>query len=338
MTKQEFFKAHNIDEESISWAGSGDFGEAFYVNGDRVLKKTSAKSEFEIAQKLTGNKAPILDCVVEIFAAENVEGESWILMEELDIDSDIEDYFYQVQSYIEEEGLPIQYVGNFDWDETDASEDVIEFANQIEDINRVYRYLGVDASDVRPENMGYDKNGKLKAFDLHDRNIGETNMIQEIKILIRQHLLERFGFNNDKSFSPPENVKTTVRRALATGAQTSNGGNEGSGIRKAQELADGGMQTHAQMKRLKAFFDGNQANSPEWDLHGGIAAKMWVDRELSGLHDSNMRTKEHMRRVGGGGYGMNDGMGSMSATMMKTNNTRNHSVWTRAKNAAQNKK
>lgn len=165
----------------------------------------------------------------------------------------------------------------------------------------------------------------------------EINRMNEIIAIIRQSLLERFGFNNDKSFSPPENVKSVVRRAIAAGGQTANGGNEGSGARKAQELADGGMQTHAQMKRLKAFFDANQPGSPEWELHGGNAAKMWVNRALSGTHDDNMRTKEQMRRVGGGGYGMNDGMGNMSATMMKTNNTRNHSVWTRAKNAAQNK-
>ena len=155
--------------------------------------------------------------------------------------------------------------------------------------------------------------------------------------MIRHVLAERFNFNNNHSYAPPENVKATARKALASGAQTSNGGNEGSGTRKAQELSNGTMQSHAQMKRLKAFFDANQPGSPEWELHGGDAAKMWVNQALSGTHDANMRTKENMRRVGGGGHGMNDGMGSMSGTMMKTNNTRNHSAWTRVKNASQNK-
>ena len=42
--------------------------------------------------------------------------------------------------------------------------------NAVEGINMAYRYLGIEASDIRPENMGLDKNGKLKAFDLEDKS------------------------------------------------------------------------------------------------------------------------------------------------------------------------
>lgn len=332
MTHQDFYAKYNIDPDSISWAGKGDFGEAYFVNADRVLKKTTAISEFDIAKQLVDNTSSAFNVVAKVYAAELVDGEKWILMEELELDSDIEDYFYQVRDHMEQQGLPIQYTHLMDWDETTAPDDVKEFADKLDDINRAYRMLGIEASDMRPENMGYDKNGTLKAFDLHDKSIGE------VRKLVRECLLERFGFNNNKTFTPPENVKATVRRALAGGSQAGHGGNEGSGQRKAQELANGGIQSHAQMKRLKAFFDANQPGSPEWELHGGNAAKMWVDRSLAGNHDANMRTKENMRKVGGGGYGMNDGMGSMSATMMKTNNNRNHSVWTRAKNRQQNAK
>lgn len=160
--------------------------------------------------------------------------------------------------------------------------------------------------------------------------------LKEIRYIIRQALLERFNFNNNKTFFPPENVKATARKALSMAGQASHGGNEGSGKRKAQELASGQQQSHAQMKRLKAFFDANQPGSPEWELHGGNDAKNWVEQALSTTHDSNMRTKEHMRRVGGTGYGGNEGMGSMDSNMMSTNNTRNHSVWTRMKNRGQN--
>lgn len=163
-------------------------------------------------------------------------------------------------------------------------------------------------------------------------------MQNKIRNIIRKELLERFEFNNNHDFFPPENVKNTARIALSSKGDVKNGGNEGSGLRKAKELSNGTAQSHSQMKRLKAFFDANSPGSKEWELHGGDAAKAWVDKSLSRTHDSNMRTKEMMRKAGGGGYGMNDGMGSMSSTMMSTNNTRNHSVWTRAKNAAQNKK
>lgn len=159
--------------------------------------------------------------------------------------------------------------------------------------------------------------------------------MKEVRAIIRGVLQERFGFNNNKNYNVPMDVKSAAQKAIAAGGQTANGGNEGSGKRKAQELANGTPQSHAQMKRLKAFFDANQPGSPEWGLHGGDAAKRWVDSALNSTHNDNMRTKENMRRLGGGGHGMNDGMGSMSATMMKTNNTRNHSVWTRAKNRMQ---
>lgn len=329
MTKKEFYQKYDIDPERLNYAGKGDFGIAYYTGDLRILKITKAKSEFELAKNLVGNTEYWTNALVKIYAAEEVEGEKWILMEELNLDSEIEQYFYEVQSILDQEGLPIQYIHYIDWDDKEVPEDVVYFANQIDSINLAYRHLGVEASDIRPENLGYDKNGKLKAFDIHDRSIGE------VRKTIRKIIAERFNFNNNHSYSPPENVKTAARQALASGAKTSNGGNEGSGTRKAEELANGTMQSHSQMKRLKAFFDANQPGSPEWELHGGNAAKMWVEKALSGTHDANMRTKENMRRAGGGGHGMNDGMGTMSATMMKTNNSRNHSVWTRTKNRMQ---
>ena len=143
---------------------------------------------------------------------------------------------------------------------------------------------------------------------------------------------ERFEVNNNKSYNVPFDVKSTAQKAVNSNFQTSDGGNEGSGKRKAQELASGKPQSHAQMKRLKAFFDANQPGSAEWELHGGDAAKRWVDFELKTNHDDNMRSKEHMRRAGGAGYEGNEGMGSMSSSIGGINNTRNHSVWTRAKN------
>jgi hypothetical protein len=39
----------------------------------------------------------------------------------------------------------------------------------MEDIIRAYRTLGIVASDIRPENLGYSESGKLKAFDIDDK-------------------------------------------------------------------------------------------------------------------------------------------------------------------------
>jgi hypothetical protein len=43
------------------------------------------------------------------------------------------------------------------------------FMSEISTINRSYRMLGIEASDLRPENLGRDKDGNLKAFDIEDR-------------------------------------------------------------------------------------------------------------------------------------------------------------------------
>jgi len=51
----------------------------------------------------------------------------------------------------------------------EISDELQSFMNDLDDIIRAYRYLGVEASDIRPENMGYSKDGKLKTFDIDDK-------------------------------------------------------------------------------------------------------------------------------------------------------------------------
>ena len=160
---------HNINPNDLSYLGSGDFGEAYSTNDGRVVKITTSKSEYELAKKMVNKKIPALDGFVDIYAADEVNGYYVIIMEELDPDSDIENLYYQLQDYLDDEGLPIQYVNYLDIDELNIPEELIKFINDIEDINYAYRYLGIEASDLRPENLGYDKNGKVKAFDIDDR-------------------------------------------------------------------------------------------------------------------------------------------------------------------------
>jgi hypothetical protein len=49
------------------------------------------------------------------------------------------------------------------------SDKLQEFMNSVEYIIRAYRNLGIEASDIRPENMGYDAAGNLKGFDIDDK-------------------------------------------------------------------------------------------------------------------------------------------------------------------------
>ena len=173
LSKEEFFKQNNINPEELSYMGSGDFGEAHSIGDGRVLKITRSKSEFDFAKELVGKDVPALDGFVNFYAASIVDNQYYIIMEELEEDSDIEDLYYQVEELLSNEGLPIQYLHMLDTDELDLDEDILKFINDIEDINHSYRILGVEASDIKPDNLGVDKNGKVKAFDIDDRSINE---------------------------------------------------------------------------------------------------------------------------------------------------------------------
>ena len=169
-TINDFYSENNINPDELSYLGSGDFGEAYSIGDGRVLKKTSSKNEFDLAKQMEGKNIPVLNSIAKIYKTDIVNGRMLIILEELEEDSHIEDLFYELQDYLNEQGLPIQYLDHLDTSELDISNELQTFINDIDDIIRAYRYLGVEASDIRPENMGYSKDGKLKAFDIDDKN------------------------------------------------------------------------------------------------------------------------------------------------------------------------
>ena len=168
-TLEDFYVENNIDPEELSYLGKGDFGTAYSTGDGRVLKRTTSKSEFKLATEMEQSDAPVLNSFVKIYKTEIVKGEMYILQEELIEDSHIDDLYYELQSYLDEQGLPIQYLDHLDTDDLDISDELQKFMDDIDDINRAYRYLGIEASDIRPENLGYSQDGKLKAFDIDDR-------------------------------------------------------------------------------------------------------------------------------------------------------------------------
>ena len=169
-TINDFYSENNINSDELSYLGEGDFGEAYSIGDGRVLKKTSSKNEFELAKQMEGKNIPVLNSIAKIYKTDIVNGQKLIILEELEEDSHIEDLFNELQDYLNEQGLPIQYLDYLDTSELDISNELQTFINDIDDIIRAYRYLGVEASDIRPENMGYSKDGKLKAFDIDDKN------------------------------------------------------------------------------------------------------------------------------------------------------------------------
>jgi hypothetical protein len=168
-TIDNFYTENNINPDNLNYLGSGDFGEAYSIGDGRVLKKTSSKNEFNLAKQMEGKDIPVLKSIAKIYKTDIINGQMLIILEELEEDSHIEDLYYELQNYLDEQGLHIQYIANLDTDELNISDELQNFMNDLDGIIRAYRYLGVEASDIRPENMGYSKEGKLKAFDIDDK-------------------------------------------------------------------------------------------------------------------------------------------------------------------------
>ena len=164
-----FLKKNHIDPEELNYLGSGDFGEAYSTGDGRVLKKTRSDSEYKIALEILNKPSPIFDAFAKIYDVAKIEGYGYILMEELETDSEIEDLYNELTSTLDEQGLPIQWVSHLDTDEVEISSELEAFIDGISDINRAYNYLGIEASDIKPDNLGYDDSGNLKAFDIDNK-------------------------------------------------------------------------------------------------------------------------------------------------------------------------
>ncbi len=168
--QEDYAQAIGIDPESLGWMGKGDFGEAYETPDGRVIKVTGSPTEIAIAKNQLGKKG----FFAEIYDVREIGGSTIIFQEKLEQNSSIEQNYYEVEDLLSESGLPIQYLGHLDPDDLSPENqerynNLIDFINGLENINREYRYLGIEASDIQPDNMGYDKNGVLKAFDIDDK-------------------------------------------------------------------------------------------------------------------------------------------------------------------------
>lgn len=174
----QFYTKNHINPEDMHYLGSGSFGEAYDIGHGKVLKKTTSKSEYRLAQEIQKEKPPAFAAV---FDTAKIGSDFYIVVEKLEIDSDIEDLFVRVMGMLETQEIPIPYIGHFDEDEYIDSkgdevadgkiaQDIVKFMNELGDVARGYRSLGIEAADISSENLGRDRKGNLKAFDIDDRD------------------------------------------------------------------------------------------------------------------------------------------------------------------------
>jgi hypothetical protein len=139
--------------------------------------------------------------------------------------------------------------------------------------------------------------------------------MNEIRKIVREevkNLFEDFRYRYDGNFFPPVDVIEKVRQALSVvskndlTSQTANS-NEGSGVGKAKSIINKEPMSHAQLKRMKAFFDNNAQSVQQernqgktiensgliqsWELWGGDAGKNWCERMINQRNSSNDTSK-----------------------------------------------
>lgn len=171
----QFFAKHGIDPETMTYLGKGVNGVAYSVPGQKVLKLTTSRTEYEAAlqllEKPANNLVRIYDAVP---ASDKPRPRFYILMEELDTDPEDEYLFLEVLSLLETQGLPVTYLGYFDTEEYEALHGEIphnvktymeELYGVVQDATR----LVGDRADIHGDNLGRNSAGTLKGFDLDER-------------------------------------------------------------------------------------------------------------------------------------------------------------------------
>ena len=173
-------------------------------------------------------------------------------------------------------------------------------------------------------------------FDNLTNYVNQHNLFEnKIRKIVRKTLEEDFRFMYDKqNFTPPTNVVYNVQKALNTVQSNqlvqADGSNEGSGLEKAKALISKEPVNHAQLKRMKAFFDKNANEAAQektagknitnsaiiqkWELWGGDAGRDWVEKNISSTQSSN-KTSKKVR---------NSDMIARDNRLMDPHNTRTH--------------
>ncbi len=139
-----------------------------------------------------------------------------------------------------------------------------------------------------------------------------SNELFNLRKKIREVLHEDFRFEYDANkYTPTPEMISTCKyaiNAITKNKLVDKGGTEGNGLQKAQSIVSGEPMTHAQLKRMKAFFDNNQTVYNEekargntiftsgliqkWNLWGGDAGKNWATQNIESHQSRNQKSKD----------------------------------------------
>jgi len=209
------------------------------------------------------------------------------------------------------------------------------FIKEVDYVERKIDIFIIEYKDKAKKQYKKVMKGKIPFENLANYTQQYALFEAELRKMVRETLEEDFRFMYDKqNFTPPTNVVYNVQKALNTVQANqlvqADGSNEGSGLEKAKALISKEPVNHAQLKRMKAFFDKNSdavaqektagkniTNSAivqKWELWGGDEGRKWVEKNIASTQSSN-KTSKKVR---------NSDMIARDNRIMDPHNTRTH--------------
>ena len=154
--------AFEKDLELEFYLDSGQWGEAYEISGNNVIKITRDYEEFICAYRLLGKDTKYNAKVKEMRVFPT--GEMGILLEKVDTDG-IEDLFSELYSYAQEKEIDI-------FDIEDKNELSDEAFKMSQDLYKAWEEIssnGYNGLDISGDNIGLNSEGNYVLFDQRDK-------------------------------------------------------------------------------------------------------------------------------------------------------------------------
>jgi len=148
----------------LFWEGEGAYGTAYASeDNETIIKITTDEAEFKIAEKLLNEPKDSLVKIYQVFKHKDL---MVIVQEKLNTDFDLS-IFHEIERRMNDQGLNWMCFVDY-FEEGELTKEEAEMVDKISAIIWDCRSLGMDWIDLHSENIGIDKNGKMKHFDVSD--------------------------------------------------------------------------------------------------------------------------------------------------------------------------
>lgn len=177
--------------ENEGWLGKGEFGNAYNISGNKVIKITTDYNEFISASKLLDKNISFNAKIYSMRIFPN--GEMGILMERL-VTDDIENIFLELSMAADELETDIL---NIDIDEAEyLSEEAKKLANDLYFAHQELRHSGSYALDIHDGNIGLNQEGNYALFDQTEkRSLGyNEDEFEDLK----EKLKDQYSIEDDE--------------------------------------------------------------------------------------------------------------------------------------------